>query len=116
MYDDLEAALMHAGAQINALQTAERKMIDSLLFLLPGAYYMDPPDGGSVTMLEQLKRMAKDSERYRWLRSQNWNTGLLAVVADPKSAIKLGYDAPSLARLDEAIDAAMVAEKVFRAA
>ena len=39
------------------------------LTLLPGAYYMDPPDGGSVTVLEQLQRMAKDAERYRWLRS-----------------------------------------------
>ena len=116
MDEDIEAALMHAGAQINALQTAERKMIDSLLFLLPGAYYMDPPDGGSVTLLEQLKRMAKDAERYCWLRTQHWSTGLLAVVADPKAAIKLGYDAPSLARLDEAIDAAMAAEKVVCAA
>ena len=36
--------------------------------LLPGTQYMDQPDGGSVTLLEQLQRMAKDAERYRWLR------------------------------------------------
>ncbi|WP_244807946.1 Lar family restriction alleviation protein [Caballeronia zhejiangensis] len=38
--------------------------------LLPGPYYMDQPDGGSVTLLEQLQRMAKDAARYRWLKGQ----------------------------------------------
>ena len=71
---------------------------------------------GDAIEAELIDAAFKNSERYCWLRAQNWDTGLLAVVADPKSAIKLGYDAPSLARLDEAIDAAMVAEKVFRAA
>lgn len=33
--------------------------------LLPGSYYMDPPDGGNVTPLEQLKRMTKDADRWR---------------------------------------------------
>lgn len=33
--------------------------------LLPGPYYMDPPDGGSVTILEQLRRMAADAAKYR---------------------------------------------------
>lgn len=42
--------------------------IEDLLALLPGIYYMDPPDGGSVTVLEQLQRMAKDAERYRFLQ------------------------------------------------
>ena len=32
---------------------------------LPGVYYMDPPDGGDVPVSEQLRRMAKDAERYR---------------------------------------------------
>ena len=36
--------------------------------LLPGVYYMDPPDGGNVDLLEQWNRMAKDALRYRWLR------------------------------------------------
>ena len=40
----------------------------NLLELLPGVYYMDPPDGGSVTVLEQFQRMAKDADRYRKLR------------------------------------------------
>ncbi|MCY1297304.1 hypothetical protein D9M70_467400 [compost metagenome] len=29
---------------------------------------MDPPDGGVVSIPEQMRRMAKDAERYRWLR------------------------------------------------
>ncbi|KVN25593.1 hypothetical protein WJ63_15800 [Burkholderia pyrrocinia] len=33
--------------------------------LLPGTYYMDPPDGGDVSLLEQLRRMAADAARYR---------------------------------------------------
>ncbi len=35
---------------------------------LPGTYYMDPPDGGDVSIPEQIRRMAKDAARYRWLR------------------------------------------------
>lgn len=40
------------------------------LALLPGVTYMDPPDGGDVSVLEQFRRMAKDAARYRWLRDQ----------------------------------------------
>lgn len=35
--------------------------------LLPGPYYMDPPDGGSVSILEQIKRMAEDATQWRSL-------------------------------------------------
>ncbi|MCO3991069.1 hypothetical protein FA106_30695, partial [Pseudomonas aeruginosa] len=31
---------------------------------LPGTYYMDPPDGGNVSIPEQIRRMAKDAARY----------------------------------------------------
>lgn len=48
---------------------------------------------------------AKDAKRYRWLRAQHWYDGLLAVVARPKEAVKLGFDCPSDVRLDEMIDA-----------
>lgn len=37
--------------------------------LLPGPHYMDPPDGGSVSVLEQFKRMVQDAARYRWMRA-----------------------------------------------
>lgn len=41
---------------------------EAMANVLPGYYYMDPPDGGDVPVLEQLRRMAKDAERYRHLR------------------------------------------------
>ncbi|MFU7278736.1 hypothetical protein ACM75F_24565 [Pseudomonas aeruginosa] len=37
---------------------------------LPGTYYMDPPDGGNVSIPEQIRRMAKDAARYRALRQK----------------------------------------------
>lgn len=40
---------------------------DAMANVLPGHYYMDPPDGGDVPVLEQLRRMAKDAARYRFL-------------------------------------------------
>ena len=56
---------------------------------------------------EQDEAIRLDAARYRWLRSQNWNDGVLGVVVNPKTAVKLGHDCPSLDRLDEAIDAGM---------
>ncbi|HHN0556666.1 TPA: hypothetical protein ACRNVP_005207 [Pseudomonas aeruginosa] len=41
---------------------------------LPGTYYMDPPDGGDVSIPEQIRRMAKDAARYRWLRERDLET------------------------------------------
>ncbi|EKM6335148.1 hypothetical protein [Pseudomonas aeruginosa] len=41
---------------------------------LPGTYYMDPPDGGNVSIPEQIRRMAKDAARYRWLRERDLET------------------------------------------
>lgn len=39
----------------------QRSVIDhALCKLLPGCQYMDPPDGGSVTPLEQVRRMVDD--------------------------------------------------------
>ena len=57
---------------------------------------------GHQAACEALQR---DAERYRWLRLQDWDTCPLAVVANPKEAIKLGHDAPSRERLDAMIDA-----------
>jgi hypothetical protein len=57
---------------------------------------------GHQAACEALKQ---DAERYRWLRLQDWDTCDLAVVANPKHAIKLGQDAPSRERLDARIDA-----------
>lgn len=66
-----------AGKRIVELR-AER---DALRALLPGVYYMDPPDGGDVDIVEQFRRMAEDASRWRWwcngrrdgLLSTQWN-------------------------------------------
>ncbi|HCI1946323.1 TPA: hypothetical protein NOE91_005199 [Pseudomonas aeruginosa] len=42
---------------------------------LPGTYYMDPPDGGNVSIPEQIRRMAKDAARYRWVIASAWYVG-----------------------------------------
>lgn len=53
-----------------------------LVALLPGPYYMDLPDGGSVSVMEQLRRMAEDAARYAWLRGQHANGGELDTRVD----------------------------------
>lgn len=39
--------------------------------LLPYSYYMDPPDGGSVTIFEQMSRMAEDAAKWRKVHEAN---------------------------------------------
>lgn len=51
--------------------------------------------------------LRKDADRYRWLRGQHWNESEMAVVCQPKKAVRLGFDCPSEGRLDCTIDAAM---------
>lgn len=50
---ELEEALRDKQALLEALDNA-------LCELLPGTQYMDPPDGGSATPLEQVRRMVAD--------------------------------------------------------
>jgi len=87
------------------------EVIREITAALPGAYYMDPPDGGDVSIPEQVRRMAKDAERYRWLRMADWWNSPLCVIRDPKQQAKPGTDCPSRDRLDEAIDAALQGEQ-----
>lgn len=88
-----------------------------LAALLPGPHYMDPPDGGSVTLLEQLKRMAKDAERYRWLRDKapraTWDKPVVC-----KGSRGLGDTETFLGgdELDAETDAAMAAAPAVGAA
>ena len=85
------------------LSALERDMSNAL----PGVYYMDPPDGGSVPLGEQVRRMAVDAARYRLLRRK------FAIISDGEGhaefcAINLPrptYIAPSSAiELDTALD------------
>ncbi len=59
---------------------------------------------------EQPSQDAEDAARYRWLREQHWNEADFCVVRDPRRAVRLGHDCPSLERLDAAIDAARAAQ------
>ena len=63
--DRLSVALFQMQEAAKDLAQREQKLLSDLAALLPGTHYMDPPDGGSVTLLEQLQRMARDAERYR---------------------------------------------------
>ncbi|MCC6567038.1 MAG: hypothetical protein IT298_14865 [Chloroflexi bacterium] len=61
----LLARLDERDAEVERL----RGELDDCINVLPNtAYYLDPPDGGSVTIAEQLRRMGEDAARYRWLR------------------------------------------------
>jgi hypothetical protein len=55
----------------------------------------------------EVEALRKDAERYQWLRSQHWEKSELCVVEHPRASIRLGFDCPSLLRLDEIIDAAI---------
>ncbi len=82
-----------AWAEIDRLR-AER---DALAALLPGVYYMDPPDGGQVELIEQFRRMADDAARYQWLRGN----GAIWERTAPGHLFDYGIG------LDAAIDAAL---------
>lgn len=44
---------------------ALRATLEACAATLPGVTYMDPPDGGQVSIPEQLSRMAEDARLYR---------------------------------------------------
>jgi len=98
-------------AEVEAL----RADAQAVAALLPGPYYMDPPDGGSVTVIEQLRRMAADAARYRWLRHHSTYTTVTPCihgeVAGP-SRMRWYHDSYQLQAftLDAAIDAARAAQ------
>lgn len=70
---------------------------NELLAILPGNCYLDEPDGGSVTVLGQFRRMAADAARYRWLRS-----------AGPDQQRVISHYA--LAEMDKTVDRLKLAE------
>lgn len=62
---DSSAPQSAAPAAPGASRTLSGITDDDLSRLLPNSWYMDPPDGGSVTLLEQLQRMTKDADKWR---------------------------------------------------
>ena len=111
----VERGLDKALAQLEKIAATEPSMI------YHGRCVIDCGDSGhqDVTMLKMIARETKlftrpmpaqdvkDAERYRWLREQHWSTDAIAVVLNPKQAVKLGYVCPSDSLLDETIDAAI---------
>lgn len=116
-HEDYKALLDERDARLLQIDTLAEwysnslDVINEITAALPGAHYMDPPDGGDVSVPEQVRRMAKDAERYRWLRIADWWNSQLCVIRDPKQQAKPGTDCPSRDRLDEAIDAALQGEQ-----
>lgn len=95
---------------VSAVRKAAPAISESdLLALLPGTTYMDAPDGGSPSLLEQLQRMAKDAARYRRLRDKHDGDGPAAAVrclTGPFFNAAIHGE-----RLDAAIDGARAGEK-----
>ncbi|HBT8850971.1 TPA: hypothetical protein MCM02_001417, partial [Klebsiella pneumoniae] len=74
--DQLYFAWKAAGAElVEALEKAQQVDEELCKLLPPGAEYMDPPDGGDVTPLEQVSRMVADY-RQRIAELREWNAGL----------------------------------------
>lgn len=59
---------------------------------------------------EEADGLRRDASRYRFLRNQHWPVAYLAVVINPKAAVKPGHVCPSGDRLDEQVDEAMKRE------
>lgn len=67
-YDaSLAGEVDHSGAAVRGEAVASQYPVtlDDLCALLPGTYYMDDPDGGSVHVMEQLRRMSEDAAKWR---------------------------------------------------
>ncbi len=49
----------------NAVARTAQEQLNELAKLLPDCFYMDPPDGGAVSLQEQFQRMANDARLFR---------------------------------------------------
>lgn len=83
------------------------------------AKVVDEDDNSLVRLSDaqaSIQALEADASRYRWLREQNWFSGPLCVLSDPKRVltrgIGLGAECPFGSRLDAAIDAARAAQEV----
>lgn len=87
-----------------------------VLSVLPSVYYMDPPDGGSVSVLEQLRRMADDAAKYRAAHS---NPPAQTAITITRAMVKAAMpwltglhhmrNTDAKAHIEEAIKAALTA-------
>ena len=68
--DTLSEAYTYTAEIEKYIDRLERAHANDLASLLPGPDYMDPPDGGDVTLLEQCRRMSEDAAKWRALSAQ----------------------------------------------
>ncbi|MFU6557269.1 hypothetical protein ACM79U_11720 [Pseudomonas aeruginosa] len=102
--DKMQAAANASAKTIMALIAEVERLkaeLSQCASALPGTYYMDPPDGGNVSIPEQIRRMAKDAARYRALRQKERGV----VVVRNRTSHLFGE------HLDAAIDAAIEGAK-----
>lgn len=110
IWEDYEALLAERDALKGQVETLtgwyanSLDVVNEVAAILPGAHYMDPPDGGDVSVPEQVRRMAKDAERYRWICSASYGA-----PSHPFIVIN-DFDSDK-ASIDAAIDAALQGEQ-----
>lgn len=124
------AAPTPAEAPADVARDARLQVESEFAALLPGVVYMDEPDGGSPTVQEQIKRMALDAARYRWLRTHGLQRAWVSLGTDFEgdnfASFRCEFNLPEPPNLpyeddeglqwadkdfDAAIDAALAAEK-----
>lgn len=67
----------------SGLEDGRADQLAKFAALLPGPHYMDPPDGGDVSALEQMRRMSEDAARWRWFMAGLGDQGQkLAISVD----------------------------------
>lgn len=88
-HEDYKALLAERDARLLQVDTLtdwysnSLDVIREITAALPGAHYMDPPDGGDVSVPEQVRRMAKDAERYRFLMRELGGSVSQVVMGSP---------------------------------
>lgn len=102
----LRAELEAARGDAERLQAEMTNIICSI----PEGYYMDPPDGGDVTVAEQVRRMAVDAEQLKNAITKH-NDEMDAMCADKSRCGYAPYkrkcpECPTDYKIDAAIDAA----------
>lgn len=67
LLDELESLRAQVGT-LTEWYSSALDVIAEVTAAIPSVTYMDLPDGGDVSIQEQIRRMAKDAELYRQLR------------------------------------------------
>lgn len=62
--EELQSARAELAALYKRAEQAEAEL-QEMASVLPGVAYMDPPDGGSPSIAEQVRRMRAENERLR---------------------------------------------------